>query len=130
MVKKMKRKELTTLIVEDYEHIGRIITRALNTIDITKVYLAKDEQEGITLILKIKPELMILDTLFDSSYPYGPEILARTRKSNYEPKLVIVSSGDSNNKSLWIGESKVDHFLVKPYSILELLKIVKDKFPE
>lgn len=128
----MKRSQVRVLVLEDEVMLAtRIIPSTLNFIGIVDVDVALTEKDARELLDK-RYDLMILDTFFGkgSKDAYGPRVLAIAREIGKEPKLAIASSCDGESERLWVGNSKADYFLRKPYSMKVLTEKIKEHFPE
>ncbi len=128
----MKRNEIRAFVLEDESILAKVIQRSLEISGIRDIDISLHQEDAENLLLKTPKKnynIMVLDT--DCPEPgYGPRILKLARSLSYDIDLVIASSGNQENKRLWVGESKVDKFFLKPYTIKDLIDAVKEKFPE
>ena len=128
----MKRNELRAFVLEDDKAINHLLNIIVRRTGIENIDLAANEYEAEEL-LKKNPEKNYHLMIFDTDCPKkgsGPVILKKARELGYNPKLVIASSAEAGNKKLWVEESKADYFLEKPFSVSELVGIIKSHFPE
>jgi len=89
-----------------------------------ETYIANDGQEAISLIEKIKPDLIICDIMMP--YLSGLEILERTKNDlGYNMPFIIISSAGQEGMVMKAFELGAVDFLTKPFSINELLIRIK-----
>jgi CheY-like chemotaxis protein len=124
----VKRIELKALIIEDDKITSQLFNKCLTAAGIKDIESAEDENEADVLLQK-EYDLILSDTMYGHDYPYGPKIVAKARDLGQKP-VVIAFSGNERNDRLWTGKSKAKYFLAKPFSILDLINIVKKEFPE
>ena len=124
---KEKLKDQVALIVEDDESVGGLAVRALTIFGFKKVDLAEDEERALELLNLNQYQFIVSDTNYGSPAAkdhFGPRIVATARKLGQSPK-VIATSGLDNNRELWIGESKPDSFLTKPFSLKDFKEAIE-----
>ena len=124
----MKRKDISALVIEDDLSVGPFLKRVLGILGIHKTDLAQNEEQAIGFIIDSKYQLVLSDTLFGTSDPYGPRIVRRLKELGQNP-VVIALSGLDKNKEYWEDE-KIDYFRDKSNLIVDIRKIVQEKFPE
>ncbi len=113
------------LIVEDHQDIANLVK--MHLIDIQcNVTLAADGNQGLQLAETKCFDLIILDLMLPGID--GLEICHRIRKqSDYTPVLMLTSKSTELDRVLGL-EVGADDYLIKPFSILELVARVKAMF--
>jgi two-component system alkaline phosphatase synthesis response regulator PhoP len=91
------------------------------------VLSAHDGQAGLTLALREKPEVVVLDVMM--SYKDGFEVCAQLKQnqSGYRPKIIIVSAitqGTNRTEETCRAESGADAFFSKPFDAKRLIREV------
>ncbi len=113
------------LIVEDNQDIANLVKIHLTDIQ-CKVVLAVNGNEGLQLAETKRFDLIILDLMLPGID--GLEICRRIRKqSDYTPVLMLTSKSTELDRVLGL-EVGADDYLVKPFSIRELVARVKALF--
>jgi len=128
----MKRSEISVLVVEDETSLVNVISSILKITGIKNIDQAINGKNACQLISQTPRKTYHL-MIFDTDCPVkgdGPRILEYARSLDHNPELIIASSGQEDNKKLWSGKSEANYFLLKPYSILELKKIIESHFPK
>jgi two-component system, chemotaxis family, response regulator PixH len=110
------------LVIDDNPDIREILKIALETLGYT-TYCAEDGQEGIDLLFKIeRPDLIICDWMMPKMG--GEEFLALLRKHPQFKKIpVVVCTGSFKDASAL--PAPVSGFLSKPFSMLNLIEVIK-----
>ena len=113
------------LLVEDEESI-RDLTKRVFTKNGYVVFTATNVQEALDIFQKEKGnfDLIFSDIVLPDGR--GPELLEEILK--LKPKIsVLLTSGYSDEKLDWSAMRKGDyHYLQKPYSLSDLLRVVRD----
>jgi two-component system response regulator MprA len=109
------------LVIEDDEEILRLMQRAL-VFEGYKVVLADDGQLGLGVAQKEKPALIILDLLLPGID--GMEVCKRLRQFTKSP-IMMVTARDKIGDRVSGLDAGADDYLVKPFSIEELLARVR-----
>ena len=105
------------LIIEDDPAIQRFLRNTLRVQDY-EVCEAVTGNEGVELVRRVKPEIVILDLgLPDMD---GMDVIARIRADSPVPILVLSSRGDETGKvrALDLG---ADDYVTKPFGVDELM---------
>lgn len=111
-------------VVEDDESIRNLIVYALNE----KGYETKSFDNGSQVISKIKilkPELIILDIMLP--HKDGFQILNEIKENDdiKDTAVIILTARDSEYDKLKGLDNGADDYIVKPFSVLELLSRIK-----
>jgi len=113
------------LVVEDELDIARLIKLHLKDID-CEVSLAADGREGMRQALSGTWDLVMLDLRLPG--PDGLSICsALRRESNYTPILMLTSKSSELDRVLGL-ELGADDYVIKPFSVSELMARVKAIF--
>lgn len=111
----------TILIIEDDAKIANLIQLYLEK-EGYRVLLANEGNTGLTLALKVKPDLMVLDRMLPNKE--GLEVLRELRKIQETPVLILSAKADEMEKIIGL-EVGADDYLSKPFSPKELVARVK-----
>jgi len=115
---------IRVLVVEDEGHVRRIICRLLRQIGFQLVDEAADGQEGLTEVVRTKPDIVLCDIHMPSLS--GIDFLKKLRGLNnptYSNMPVVFLTADANKDTVMVArELNVSGYLVKPVS-LEQLKV-------
>jgi two-component system chemotaxis response regulator CheY len=112
------------LIVDDDQFIRKLIATTLEDVSKFEVHEAADGLEALELAQEARPSLVFLDV--DMPRLNGIETCRRLREEDAGGQLTIVmltaAHGDSVESDA--EEAGADMFLTKPFSPLELLRLV------
>jgi two-component system, chemotaxis family, chemotaxis protein CheY len=84
---------------------------------------AEDGEQGLAKLAAFDPQLVLLDLLMPSLS--GVETLSFIRARAQPPKVVIMSSLDSESMIDNVLQAGADGFIAKPFHPLELVEIVQ-----
>ncbi len=124
----MKTTNKKILIVEDDQPIFYSLNKKFELIQGVKVLGAADGQEGLSVALKEKPDLILLDIILPKMN--GVEMLKKLRQDNWGKDIqVIVLSNLSNlDKEHEAKALGVKDYIVKAdWKIEDVVKLVKEK---
>lgn len=116
----MDRKPLI-LIVEDEKEIAKFINLELQAEDYSTV-VSYDGVTGLSKFRELNPDLVILDLMLPVLD--GLEVARRIRKTSNTP-IIILTAKDSVDEKVTGLDAGADDYLVKPFSIEELLARVR-----
>ncbi|HEX2863702.1 MAG TPA: response regulator transcription factor [Deinococcales bacterium] len=116
----MERKPLV-LVIEDEKDIARFIELELNA-EGYETEVAYDGVTGLSKFRERNPDLLILDLMLPVLD--GLEVARRVRKTSNTP-IVILTAKDSISDKVEGLDSGADDYLIKPFSIEELLARVR-----
>jgi DNA-binding response OmpR family regulator len=109
------------LIIEDEQKIRQIIQAYLQK-EGYEVFTAADGNQGLTLFLERRPDLVILDLMLPS-LP-GEELLSQIRQASDIP-VIILSAKSSEAERIFGLNIGADDYMVKPFSPRELVARVQ-----
>ena len=111
------------LIIEDDPTIIELVARALKTtwVEVNLISTVYGE-EGIELVKKELPEIIILDLMLDDMD--GFEVLRQIRLFSDVLVVILTARGDEDNKIRGLQEG-ADDYIVKPFSTGELVARMK-----
>ncbi len=119
----VNKPELTVVLIEDDAEIIEAVTLTFKIRWPQATFLSTDSgQEGITLVEKNNPDLVILDLgLPDTS---GYNVLKEIRRFSHVPVIILTARGEETDivRGLELG---ADEYIVKPFRQMELLARVK-----
>ncbi len=111
------------LIIEDEEPIAKAEMLLLE--DLFEVAWAKDGNEGMEMIEKINPDLIVLDLMLPNRGGYDVCFSVRQNPKYSHIKIVMVTAKNldtDEEKGLLVG---ADDYLTKPFEPEELVHVVK-----
>ncbi len=119
----MNKPELTVVLIEDDAEIVEAVTLTFKIRWPQATFLSTDSgQEGVALVEKNSPDLVILDLgLPDTS---GYNVLKDIRRFSHVPVIILTARGEETDivRGLELG---ADEYIVKPFRQMELLARVK-----
>jgi two-component system, OmpR family, KDP operon response regulator KdpE len=111
----------TILVVDDEPQIRRVLRATLsgNGYDVVE---AKDGQEAIDMVIRERPDLILLDVnMPDMS---GLEVCSKIRLS-YEGPIIMVTVRNSEQDKIVALDAGADDYVVKPFAMGELLARIR-----
>jgi two-component system, OmpR family, KDP operon response regulator KdpE len=114
----------TILVVDDESQIRRVLRATLssNGYDVVE---AKDGQEAIDMVIRERPDLILLDVNMPGMS--GLEACSKIRLS-YEGPIIMVTVRNSEQDKVVALDAGVDDYVVKPFAIGELLARIRAVF--
>ncbi|SRR5579884_148731 len=109
------------LVIEDDEAISDLLRRGL-TYEGYNVAVAHDGQSGLVMARDAPPDLVVLDLMLPGID--GLEVCRRLRAADDVPILVLTARGTVTDRIAGL-DSGADDYMVKPFSIDELLARVR-----
>ncbi|MGH2441844.1 MAG: response regulator transcription factor [Chloroflexota bacterium] len=109
------------LVIEDDEAISDLLRRGL-TYEGYKVQVAQDGSNGLRMARDAPPDLVVLDLMLPGLD--GLEVCRRLRAADDVPILVLTARGTVSDRISGL-DSGADDYMVKPFSIDELLARVR-----
>jgi two-component system, OmpR family, response regulator MprA len=109
------------LVIEDDDAISDLLRRGL-TYEGYKVWVAQDGTSGLRLARDNPPDLVVLDLMLPGLD--GLEVCRRLRAADDTPILVLTARGTVQDRISGL-DSGADDYMVKPFSIDELLARVR-----
>ncbi len=112
------------LIVDDQEEIRELIRLALE-FDDYELHEASNGEQGLSAAQQLRPALMLLDVMM----PGGLNGLQVCRHIKGDPELraikivLLTARGQDADRQAGL-EAGADHYLIKPFSPLELMKVI------
>lgn len=112
------------LVVEDEARIAQFIERGL-IYEGYRVTVARDGKTGLTVARDNPPDLVILDWMLPGLD--GLEVCKRLRAASEVPILMLTAKDDVNDRVTGL-DAGADDYLVKPFSVDELLARIRALF--
>src|SRR5438270_1152956 len=109
------------LVIEDDEAISDLLRRGL-TYEGYKVSVANDGTSGLLMARDAPPDIVVLDLMLPGLD--GLEVCRRLRAADDVPILVLTARGTVSDRISGL-DSGADDYMVKPFSIDELLARVR-----
>ncbi len=112
------------LIIEDEARIAQFVERGL-IYEGYRVNVARDGQSGLGIARDNPPDLVILDWMLPGLD--GLEVCKRLRAASDVPIMMLTAKDDIKDRVLGL-DAGADDYLVKPFSIDELMARVRSLF--
>jgi two-component system alkaline phosphatase synthesis response regulator PhoP len=109
------KKDYQLLIIDDDVNLRGEITRFLEKAGY-KVAVAGTAKEGLGLMAKLKPDLLLLDISLPDSLGFEVCRLIRSNPEMNATRIVMISSHDTEQEIIHGLELGADDYLVKPFS--------------
>jgi len=122
----MESKQISVLIIEDEEHIRRVLEYNLK-LDGFEVYLAADGPTGLELARKEKPDVILLDWMMPEMD--GLKVLSELKydeTTNDIAVFMLTAKGMMSEVGQALYEG-ADDYITKPFDPMQLGKIIKRK---
>lgn len=117
----MAEEVVSVVYVEDDEKLGRLTSKYLESHGV-RVTLVADPHEGITTVLRDRPDVVLLDLMLPGMS--GLEVCRRLRDHVDTPILMVTARGEEADRVLGL-EGGADDYIAKPFSSRELLARVR-----
>lgn len=112
----------SVLIIEDDTNITELLT--IHLLDIgCKVYSSINGQDGLTLAIKGKFDLIVLDIMLPGLN--GIEVCRKIRQTDRQTPILMLTARSQEIDKIAGLETGADDYLTKPFSIRELIARVK-----
>jgi CheY-like chemotaxis protein len=125
------QKSQSIVVVDDEEDLCRILEIALRIKDF-KVHLAHNGADGLALVRKVRPALLITDVKMPRMNGYELVQAVRSDQAISATKIIMITSlteDTGKTDEQWRDSLGVDGFFTKPYNTAKLLETV-DKLLE
>jgi CheY-like chemotaxis protein len=112
------------LVVDDDPFIRKLIATTLEDVADGDLHEAADGAEALDVALRVRPSLVFLDV--DMPNLNGIDACRRLREhaATRETTIVMLTAAHGDNVEREAEEAGADLFLTKPFSPLELLRLV------
>jgi CheY-like chemotaxis protein len=119
----------TVLIVDDDPFIRRLVATTLEDVAGFEIHQAADGLEAIQMAVKVTPSIVFLD--LDMPRLNGIEACRRLREidSSRSATIVMLTASGASESADEAKRAGVDLFLTKPFSPLDLLRLVDQLGP-
>lgn len=117
---------LTIVVVDDdpqYREIVRYLLAAASDTG-TIVAEAEDGEEGLALVLRVRPDVVITDLIMP--HLNGVELTTRIRQELPDTKVILISSYTEDAYRLMASDSGADAFVSKQVIATSLLPAIRD----
>ena len=116
------------ILIADDEKALRMLVRATLESDECQVFEAQDGPEALRLVREVQPSLVFLDVVMPGLT--GFEVCRALRQEmSTHPAVVVMLTAQSDPTDRQQGiAAGADHYLIKPFSPLELLQITEHVF--
>jgi DNA-binding response OmpR family regulator len=112
---------ISVIYVEDDERLARFTQKYLQTHGL-RVVIASSGRDAVAIILKERPDVVLLDLMLPGVD--GLEVCRQVRTRTDTPILMVTARADEVDRVVGL-ESGADDYIVKPFSARELLARVR-----
>lgn len=112
---------LSVVYIEDDEKLGRLTSRYLEQHGVL-VTLTTDPRDGIAAVIKLRPDVVLLDLMLPGIH--GLEVCRRLRERVDIPILMVTALGEEADRVMGL-EGGADDYVAKPFSARELLARIR-----
>jgi DNA-binding response OmpR family regulator len=120
----LKLEKLSVVVVEDTEALCKLILSALRVLGVGKTYAAATAEDGFALFNRTKPDIIVIDWHLPGQS--GLELVAQIRTSMHSADrmvpIIMMTGFSSPEKIALARDAGVTEYLVKPFSVDELIK--------
>lgn len=121
----IEKKEISVIIVEDFKLTRVGLRCALNSNeDINVVAEAEDAFEGLKLIEKHKPDVILMDLGLPGMN--GIEAMVKCKEKNFDSKIIALTSHDRSEEVLAALTSGASAYCLKDIDPAKLADVVRD----
>ncbi|HEY8422343.1 MAG TPA: response regulator [Thermoclostridium sp.] len=113
------------LVIEDTE-LTQVMIRDILTREGYEVYSAYSGEEGLDMVPKIKPDLIILDIVMPGMSGFDVCRILRADESNNLTPIIMITSQVSEDDKLIGLELGADDYIIKPFNSRELVSRVRN----
>lgn len=116
------------LVVEDDDPTRNIMAAGLESLG-AELLSVRDGEEALAAISEFDPQLILLDIMMPRVN--GFQFLRRYHESAQHPApVIIVSAKNDQTDRFWAERFGVVNYVVKPFNLADLRRIVSDHLPE
>jgi len=116
-----EREDTSVVYIEDDDKLARLTAKYLESHGIS-VTLAANAREGIELILRERPDVVLLDLMLPGAD--GFEVCRQVRARLDVPIVMVTARGEEADRVLGL-ESGADDYIAKPFSSRELVARIR-----
>ncbi len=114
--------EITLLYVEDDRSISEEIVFFLNR-KVRKIHVAYDGEEGLKILEEVNPDIIITD--IEMPKLNGLDMIKEFKNEDKKIPIIITSAFSETEKLIKAIELGVDAYLIKPFTLKELLEKIQ-----
>lgn len=111
------------VIVDDAPFIREVLKQIFIETDISVIGEAQDGEAGVDLVLKLKPDVVLMDIVMPKKS--GIEATAAIMKELPEMKIIACSTVDQNSMVLRALDAGCCNYIAKPFKAEDVLKAVR-----
>jgi DNA-binding response OmpR family regulator len=123
----MIEQKLKILIVDDNQSLRNLLNTTFNIISNCEIFNAQNGSEALNLIRKERPQIVFLDIMMPGDID-GYSVCEFVKSSNtFKDTFVVILTAKAQKGDMEYGISLgADKYLTKPFSPLNLIKVIKD----
>ena len=122
MAKKATNDQKRVLLVDDDAEIIESLRLALEANDF-EVLIARDGNQGLALIERENPDLVILDMMMPKRS--GFLVLERLKRLGEKKRIIMITANEGNRHKAYAEMLGVDDYVRKPFPMDRLIQSVK-----
>ncbi|MBK8936994.1 MAG: response regulator transcription factor [Polyangiaceae bacterium] len=111
----------SVVYIEDDDKLARLTAKYLESHGL-RVSVARDGREGIDAVLRLRPDVVLLDLMLPGLD--GLEVCRRLRAHVATPIVMVTARGEEADRVLGL-EGGADDYIAKPFSSRELLARIR-----
>lgn len=120
---------MKVLIIEDNPMNMKLVSSVLKTMENVEIMEARDAETGISLAREHQPPLILMDIHMPGMDGLTATKLLKADEKTRDIKIVAITALAMKGDEQRILEAGCDHYISKPISYKELLKIVARYLP-
>ncbi len=113
------------LLIDDSSFFAKLIQNVLETVDYVVIHASSGE-EGLHLVRKEKPDLVLLDVVMPDMDGFEVCKILRDDESNNLMPIIMLTSQDEQDDKLMGLELGADDYIIKPFNDRELISRVRN----
>jgi CheY-like chemotaxis protein len=112
----------TILVVDDDAMLRRVLRAAINWFGFSTLE-AEDGEQALDIYLRERPSLVITDIYMPKMN--GIHLLRTLRRTDPDAKVVLITGGTNYWQLAQDRDSRPDGFLTKPFTVTDLMALVR-----
>jgi two-component system, chemotaxis family, response regulator PixG len=124
----MDKKQFAIACIDDSPLMGRFLKEVLPPAGYRLLYV-EDPIQGIGLLAKYKPDLILLDLVMPDTDGYNVCNFLRNSSTFRKTPIIMLTSWDNTINRFRAKLAGINDFLAKPFEAEQLLELIKKYLP-